>query len=86
MNIRASRHAAFVFVTLGISAGALVTQSNAVVANPAHVTHKSMSRSDAQAGRDRHAVFRAQSAGAFASAPQGETEGTCDVGDNPMIC
>jgi hypothetical protein len=85
MNIFTSRHIVFVLLALVINTGALVVQPNAVVANPAHVTHDSMSRSGAQAGRDGHAFFPTPNAGAFASAPRRE-KGTCDVGDNPMIC
>ena len=86
MKLRSSRHAILVVLTLLINAGVLVAQPDAVVANPAHVSHKSMSRTGAQAVRDRRVFFPAPRAGASALAPRGEADRTCDVGDDPMIC
>jgi Spy/CpxP family protein refolding chaperone len=85
MPVEKSRRTAFVLATL-VSATALGAQPAAAFAKPALVAHKSVTWSGVQARRDGDAFFSARRLGSFAAAPRGVNEGTCDVGDNPMIC
>jgi len=86
MNICKSRRTILVLSTLATSAFALVAQPGSVFAKPAPVAHKSVAWTGAQARLDGHTFFPGPHVGAYATAPQGVNEGTCDVGDNPMIC
>ena len=80
MSIRTSRRTVFALLSL---AGVLFAQPNAMAASFAH---GNMSRFAVQAGQDARGRLPAPNVGAFASARRGETDGACDVGDNPMIC
>ena len=86
MNICISRRTVLVLSTLATSAFALVAQPGAVFAKPAPVAQKSVTWTGAQARLDGHTFLSGPRVGAFAAAPRGVNEGTCDVGDNPMIC
>ena len=86
MNICISRRTVLVLSTLATSAFALVTQPGSALARPAPVAHKSVTWTGAQARLDARIFFPGPRVGAFAAAPRGVNEGTCDVGDNPMVC
>jgi hypothetical protein len=86
MNICISQRTVLVPSTLAISAFALFAQPGSVFAKSAPVAHKSVTWTGAQAGLDGHTFFPGSRVGAFAAAPRDGNQGTCDVGDNPMIC
>ncbi len=86
MNIRISRRTVLVLSTLATSAFALVAQPGSVFAKSAPVAHKSVTWTGAQARADGHTLFSAPRVAAFTAALRDVNQGTCDVGDDPMIC
>jgi hypothetical protein len=86
MTFEKSRRPVLVLATLALGAVALGAQPAAAFAKPAFEAHQSMARSGTQAPRDGYAVFPARRPEAFVAAPRSTNAGTCDVGDNEMIC
>jgi hypothetical protein len=86
MTLEKSRRPVLVLAMLTLGVIALGAQPAAAFAKPALDVHESVARSGAQAPREGHAIFPARRPGAFVEAPRSVNEGSCDVGDNEMIC
>jgi hypothetical protein len=86
MTLEKSRRPVLVLGMLALGVIALGAQPAAAFAKPALEAHESAVRSGTQAPRDGHAIFPARHPGAFVEAPRSVNEGSCDVGDNEMIC
>jgi hypothetical protein len=86
MTLEKSRRPVRVLAMLALGAIALGAQPAAAFAKPALDAHESVARSGAQAHRDGYASFPARRPGALVEAPRSVNGGSCDVGDNEMIC
>jgi hypothetical protein len=86
MIFEKSRRPVLVLATLALGAITPGAQPAAAFAKPAFEAHESMARSGTQARRDGYAVFPSRRPEAFVAAPRSTNTGTCDVGDNEMIC
>jgi hypothetical protein len=86
MTLEKSRRPVLALAMLALGAVALGAQPAAAFAKPAFDAHESVARSGAQAPRDGYASFPARRPGALVEAPRSVNGGSCDVGDNEMIC